>query len=121
KGREQTRVRTLFKRVHAPVMPQEALKLLNVRDGETVVDATYGMGGHSTLIKKSARVKLIALDADPAAPKGVINANFADLDAVLQGLGIETIDKALFDLGWNMGQLASGRGFSFLADEPLNM
>jgi len=102
-------------------MPQEVLALLDLHKGETVVDATYGLGGHSALIKKAAKVELIALDADPAAGKGVINANFADLDEVLGDLGVQKIDKALFDLGWNMTQLSSGRGFSFMRDEPLNM
>lgn len=102
-------------------MPEEALKLLALKRGDTVVDATYGRGGHSALIKKTAKVKLIALDADPAAGKGVINANFADLEEVLNELGIAAVDKVLFDLGWNMTQLDSGRGFSFLEDEPLSM
>jgi 16S rRNA (cytosine1402-N4)-methyltransferase len=86
-----------------------------------VVDATYGRGGHSKAMKAAAKIKLIALDADPAADAKVINANFADLDAVLKKLEVQKIDKVLFDLGWNMTQLASGRGFSFLVDEPLNM
>lgn len=109
------------KQGHVSVMPKEALELLALKNGEIVVDATYGLGGHSKAIKAAAKVKLIALDADPAAGAGVINANFADLGAVLKDLDIKKIDKALFDLGWNMTQLSSGRGFSFLHDEPLNM
>ncbi len=118
KDHEQTSVRT-----HTPVMLEEALKLLDLHDQEVVVDATYGRGGHSKAMKAAAKIKLIALDADASASsaKGVINANFADLGEVLDRLGVDAIDKALFDLGWNMTQLASGRGFSFLADEPLNM
>ena len=108
-------------REHTPVMPQEALRMLAPQKGEVIVDATYGQGGHSALIKKAAKVKLIAIDADPAAGTGVIEGNFGDLESILKKLGVERIDKALFDLGWNLGQLASGRGFSFLVDEPLNM
>ena len=123
KGHEQTSARTIGSnaREHSAVMLEEALTQLALRDKDIVVDATYGRGGHSKAIKAAAKVKLIALDADPAAGKGVINANFADLAEVLDKVGVERIDKALFDLGWNMTQLASGRGFSFLADEPLNM
>ncbi len=110
-----------LERKHISVMPKEALTLLDLKNGDTVVDATYGVGGHSKLIKAAAKVKLIALDADASADKDVINANFADIDAVLKELGVTTINKALFDLGWNMTQLSSGRGFSFLHDEPLNM
>jgi 16S rRNA (cytosine1402-N4)-methyltransferase len=118
-GREQASVRTA--KAHAPVMLKEVVAMLAPRAGDIVLDATYGQGGHSKALRASAKITLIALDADPAAGKGVINANFADLGKVLDDLGVTKIDKALFDLGWNMGQLDSGRGFSFLRDEPLNM
>jgi 16S rRNA (cytosine1402-N4)-methyltransferase len=100
-------------------MPREVLAALGVQDKDVVVDATYGQGGHSSLLKKEAKIKLVSLDADPAA--GVVNANFGDLAAVAEDLGLKEINKALFDLGWNRGQLSAGRGFSFMADEPLNM
>lgn len=106
-------------------MVEEVLAALAVKDGEVVVDATYGRGGHSAALKKGAKIKLIALDADPVlgesdSPK-VIEANFADLKEVLKKLGITEINKVLFDLGWNRNQLSAGRGFSFMHDEPLNM
>ena len=104
---------------HVSVMPQEVLRALEVKDGEVVLDATHGAGGHSKLLKKEAKIKLVALDADPAS--GVVVANFGDLAQVAEGLGITKIDKAVFDLGWNRGQLAAGRGFSFMHDEPLSM
>jgi len=102
-------------------MAAEALSALAVKDGEVVVDATYGRGGHSAALRKAAKIKLIALDADPAA--GVIEANFGDLKKVLaKSLPAgRQVNKVLFDLGWNMTQLQSGRGFSFMRDEPLNM
>ncbi len=111
------------KKSHVSVMTAEVLAALAVKDGEVVVDATYGQGGHSAALQKAAKIKLIALDADPAAgslPAGrqVIEANFGDLGKVL---GAQTADKILFDLGWNRGQLSAGRGFSFMHDEPLNM
>lgn len=102
--------------------------------GELVLDATAGRGGHSEAILKSAPVRLLALDADPASVEAararlahcgeratVVEANFRDIASVLKRHHIKTIDKALFDLGWNMSQLASGRGFSFMHDEPLSM
>ena len=104
------------KREHKSVMVEEVLAALAPKAGEVVVDATYGAGGHSAALKKAAKIKLIALDADPAA--GVIEANFGDLKKVL---GAQKVDKVLFDLGWNRRQLQSGRGFSFMRDEPLNM
>lgn len=92
-----------------------------MQKGEVVVDATYGQGGHSKALKAEAKIKLIPIDADPAAGAGVVNANFGDLKEVAEGLGIKSIDKIVFDLGWNKGQLISGRGFSFMHDEPLVM
>lgn len=108
-------------REHKSVMTAEVLAALAPKKGDIVVDATYGRGGHSRALKAAAKIKLISLDADPAAGKGVVEANFGDLAAVLQKLGVKKIDKALFDLGWNMTQLSSGRGFSFMRDEPLIM
>lgn len=105
--------------VHQSVMVAEVLKLLEPKKGEVVVDATFGQGGHSRALEAAAKIKLVAVDADPAA--GVEVANFADLSKILAKRNIKKIDKALFDLGWNKGQLQSGRGFSFQNDEPLNM
>lgn len=110
--REQALVRK-----HVSVMAKEAIELLALTDGDVVVDATFGAGGHSALIQKAAKVHLITVDADPAS--GAQHAaNFGDLSHVL---GAQKIHKALFDLGWNSTQLSSGRGFSFMSDEPLNM
>ena len=106
---------------HYSVMTREVLAALSVQKGEVVVDATYGQGGHSKALKAEAKIKLISIDADPAAGAGVVNANFGDLKEVAEGLGIKSIDKIVFDLGWNKGQLISGRGFSFMHDEPLIM
>src|SRR5262249_34667026 len=89
--------------------------------GEVVVDATYGAGGHTRALKAAAKIKLIAVDADPAAGESVVEGNFGDLKKILTKLGVPEISKVLFDLGWNRGQLSSGRGFSFMYDEPLNM
>ena len=63
------------------------------------------------------RVRLAAYGARAE----VVEANFKDLAKVLKHAGIKTINKALFDLGWNKEQLAAGKGFSFLINEPLNM
>ncbi|MDE1924776.1 MAG: 16S rRNA (cytosine(1402)-N(4))-methyltransferase RsmH [Patescibacteria group bacterium] len=108
------------KPAHKSVMIKEVLAALAVKDGDVVVDATYGVGGHSKALKTAAKIKLIAIDADPR-DKDVIKGNFADLENLLAKAGIQKIDKILFDLGWNLEQLGAGKGFSFLADEPLNM
>jgi 16S rRNA (cytosine1402-N4)-methyltransferase len=100
-------------------MVREVVKLLAPKKGEMVLDATYGAGGHSKAIKRAAKVKLIAIDADPSA--GVIVANFADIKSVLKEQKVAKLNKVLFDLGWRREQLASNRGFSFQTDEPLDM
>lgn len=105
---------------HKSVMVAEAIEALGLKKGDTVVDATYGKGGHSAAIKVAAKVKLISIDADPASKADVVG-NFADIKTLLAGEGVTKISKALFDLGWNMTQLHSGRGFSFMRDEPLSM
>jgi 16S rRNA (cytosine1402-N4)-methyltransferase len=109
------------KREHVSVMLKEAVDALAPKAGEVVVDATYGRGGHSKALKASAKITLLSIDADPRAGTGVIEGNFGDLAQILQSQGVKKADKFLFDLGWNTTQLSSGRGFSFLYDEPLNM
>lgn len=120
---------------HTSVMVKEVLEQLDVQKGDTVLDATAGQGGHSAaMLSAQPSIKLLALDADPVAVSlarerlhvfgakaQVVEANFNDIEKVLKKNKLQTIDKVLFDLGWNSGQLASGRGFSFLHDEPLNM
>jgi 16S rRNA (cytosine1402-N4)-methyltransferase len=109
------------KQAHVSVLLAEAVAALAPKAGEVVVDATYGKGGHSAALRAAAKIKLIAIDADPTAGRGVVEGNFGDLGAILKKLEIKEVDKVLFDLGWNMTQLTSGRGFSFMHDEPLNM
>ena len=119
---------------HTSVMVEETLAALDLHDGELVVDATVGQAGHSEAILRSADVRLIALDADPASVAFTLNrlqpfgdrfqaveANFRDIRSVLERLGTIKIDRAIFDLGWNRSQLSEGKGLSFQADEPLNM
>lgn len=119
------------KSVHVSVLLREAVEALDLRKGDVVIDGTAGMAGHSEAIAAVAPVKLFAFDADPVAAAAaqkrlgkkatVLNENFADMIDVLGRQGVTEVNKVLLDLGWNMTQLSSGRGFSFLYDEPLNM
>ena len=54
---------------HIPVLADEVRELLAVRPGETVVDATFGAGGHARLLAEdlAGRGKLVAIDRDPSA------------------------------------------------------
>lgn len=122
--------------VHRPVLLHEAIHSLDIKPGDTVVDATLGGAGHAKAIveKLGHGGTFIGFDLDSdaihraevalagAAPKvDLINANFRHIKRELEGRGVEKIDKALFDLGWSAYQLDAGRGFSFLKDEPLRM
>jgi 16S rRNA (cytosine1402-N4)-methyltransferase len=125
---------------HHPVMADRAVELLRPRDGGVYVDATLGLGGHAErLLDASAPGgRVIGLDRDPAAlalagerlarASGdpgrllAVNASFADLAEVVAGLGFETVDGVLYDLGVSSLQLDEPeRGFSYRADAPLDM
>ncbi len=120
---------------HVSVLLAESIDALNLKAGSVVVDATAGQGGHSeAILLREPSCRLVALDADPESVRlvrerlarfgsraQVVESNFGDIATVLATLDIQKVDAVLFDLGWNSGQLASGRGFSFLRDEPLNM
>src|SRR5690606_21591884 len=102
---------------HRPVLLQEVLTWLAPRSGGVYVDATVGGGGHAVQVAQriSPGGRLVGIDRDPAAvaaaaarleaeaPRDVVwdvrHANFAELDVVLDGLGIGSIDGVLFDLG----------------------
>jgi 16S rRNA (cytosine1402-N4)-methyltransferase len=131
-GREQTSGQ--IPNGHVSVMVTEVLEHLQIKKTDTVLDGTAGMGGHSELFLKAGAKLVISLDADPKAVAAskerlshfkdrsvVLESNFSNCLATLQAAKVQTISKALFDLGWNSTQLQSGLGFSFMADEPLNM
>ncbi len=123
--------------VHRPVLLKEIISGLDLKPGDTVLDGTLGGGGHSLAICQEIGESgnIVALDADKDAieksqRKFIDNkcqikffqTNFRNLDNALEVLGIKNLDKALFDLGLSSDQLeTSGRGFSFLRDEPLLM
>lgn len=122
--------------VHRPVLLQEVLEYLHIHEGNIVLDATLGGGGHSKHMAAAAGATgtLIGFDADSAAiaraqaalqeaPGTVVlvHSNFKQVASVLDQKGITGINAALFDLGYSSDQLQSGRGFTFLKDEPLNM
>ncbi len=122
---------------HVSVLLNESIDGLQISEGDVIVDATLGAGGHSREIAKrfGGRVSIIGFDLDThalsIAEDAVKNAGgmltsihdtFAELENACTASGINKIDKALFDLGVSSMELgASGRGFSFMHDEPLLM
>ena len=121
--------------VHKTVLLNETIDGLNLQSGSVVVDATFGGGGHSVEVcKRNREVQIIALDQDEGAFlkaeskfKGLdcnitfVNENFRELGGK-DALKVGSVDGIIFDLGLSSDQLQnSGRGFSFLKDEPLFM
>jgi len=123
--------------IHTPVLLEEVIRYLDIKQGGVYVDGTLGLGGHSEAILQASGPdgKLAAFDWDEAAidlarerlqPFGdrvtIIRRNFAELAEGLSEAGIARIDGLLIDIGLSSLQLdRGGRGFSFLQDEPLDM
>ena len=122
---------------HVSVLAEEVRELLAVQPGETVVDGTFGAGGHSRLLATdlAGQGKLIAVDRDPSARSyferfkahaGGIQARYlrGEFSLVLEQLATNGVqaDAVLLDLGVSSMQLdRPERGFSYAADAPLDM
>lgn len=125
---------------HITVLEREAVEGLALTPSSTVVDCTFGSGGHSARILGTLGPQghLVALDVDKSAVEtgetmlrqatakiDVIESNFTEIDSVLTSLGLTHVDGVLADLGWRMeqfnGSAGEKRGFSFSAEEPLLM
>lgn len=122
---------------HYSVLLDEAIEALHVGPDGIYVDCTTGGGGHSLEIAKRLGEggRLICMDQDSDAIAAAtlrlapylarttfVHGNFSDIDALLDGLGIDKIDGALLDLGVSSYQLDTPeRGFSYNHDAPLDM
>ena len=122
---------------HVPVLAEEVRERLDVQPGETIVDATFGAGGHSRLLAADLHGsgKLIAIDRDPtvrpyfdrvkASARGVqarfLRGDYAVVLSQLAGNGVRA-DAVLLDLGLSSMQVdRPERGFSYATDAPLDM
>lgn len=121
---------------HLSVLLKECIDGLNINPNGIYVDGTTGGGGHSLEIVKSlTNGRLICIDRDQDALNAAgerlksyedkitfLHGNYKELKILLKQEGIEKIDGALFDLGVSSYQLDEvGRGFSYMADAPLDM
>ncbi|MCR5078835.1 MAG: 16S rRNA (cytosine(1402)-N(4))-methyltransferase RsmH [Bacilli bacterium] len=121
---------------HIPVLLNETISLLNIRDGSVYVDLTLGRAGHSReILKRIPHGQLVAFDQDSQALEEsrprleeigsnftLIKANFEEVKEKLEELGIHKVDGILADLGVSSPQLDQGqRGFSYSLDAPLDM
>jgi len=118
---------------HETVLLQEAVDALAVEPSDTIVDATFGSGGHAAQVlgQLSDQGHYIGIDVDETALGHPVNdlknatlmhGNFRDIREILESLHLQEVDGILADLGWRMEQFSgNGKGFSFRIDEPLLM
>jgi 16S rRNA (cytosine1402-N4)-methyltransferase len=121
---------------HVPVLAEEVRELLAVKPGETVVDATFGAGGHAALLAEDlrGRGRLIAIDRDPSVRPYYeqFRRRFGVQSRFLRGEAADVLDRLaengvqadalLLDLGVSSMQLdRPERGFSYAVDAPLDM
>ena len=122
---------------HKSVLLQECIDALNIRPDGIYLDGTLGGAGHSSQIacRLTEGGRLIGVDRDRTALAAakerlapyadrvtLVHSNFAEIDAILDSLGIPAVDGMLFDLGVSSPQLDdASRGFSYMADAPLDM
>jgi len=121
---------------HVPVLLEEVLEGLAIRQGGVYLDGTIGWGGHtSQILQRYEDTRVIGLDRDAATIEAVsrklanfgkrvllFHSDFRQLDEVLDEAGVGLVDGALMDLGVSSMQLEDAdRGFSFAQDGPLDM
>lgn len=121
---------------HRPVLLDECIDALQIKPDGVYVDGTLGRAGHSSeIVRRLTTGRLIALDRDETALAAarerlaeymdrvtLVHSNFSSLGEVLDGLGVDSVDGMLFDLGVSSPQLDdASRGFSYKQDAPLDM
>ncbi len=121
---------------HVSVLLDECIEGLNIKPDGIYVDGTLGGAGHSSQIAaRLTKGRLIGIDRDQVALKAagerlapyqdrvtLVHSNFREVKQVIRDLGIAAVDGILLDLGVSSPQLDDGeRGFSYMADAPLDM
>ena len=121
---------------HKPVLLEETIKGLHIKENGIYIDGTLGGAGHSKQILKQLSPKglLIGIDRDEEALKAArenlkefsnvkyIHGNHDELEDILQTIGIDKVDGILLDLGVSSYQLdEKSRGFSYLGNNELDM
>ena len=122
--------------MHVPVLLKEVMEALNPKPGEFFIDGTIGAGGHAKEIlnRIGPKGRILGIDWDKRAierlknemPGGrkiiLVAGNYAELPEILKNNRLPKADGLVIDLGFSSDQLdRSGRGFSFLKDEVLDM
>ena len=119
---------------HKPVMLDEVVEWLAPRDGDVIIDGTFGGGGYSRAILTAANCTLLAIDRDEdaiARAKALqaeterlvpLPGCFGDMDELAEAAGHEAVDGVVLDIGVSSFQIDQAeRGFSFMKHGPLDM
>ncbi len=118
---------------HVPVLIEEVVAAMALHTGDTVVDGTFGAGGYTRAFLAANAGRVIGFDRDPDAIAAaaeriaderltLVNDRFSQMDRVLADRGIGLVDSIALDIGMSSMQIDQAeRGFSFLADGPLDM
>ncbi len=121
---------------HVSVLLEECLEGLAIKPDGIYIDGTLGGAGHSSqIVKQLTTGRLIGIDRDPVALQAagqrlepyrdrvtLVHSNFCEMAQVAKDLEISGVDGILLDLGVSSPQLDDGeRGFSYMADAPLDM
>ena len=125
--------------LHTPVLVDEAVSYLRLKENGFYLDGTVGLGGHTIAILKAmeGKINVLAVDQDQKSLKIAserinkegfkecvyfVNGRFSDFPIFMKRLGWEKLDGALLDLGISSFQLSDEeKGLSFLQDSPLDM
>ena len=120
---------------HIPVLLNEMVEALAPRDGGIYLDGTFGRGGYSRAILQAADCRVWAIDRDPSAIEQartveaefpgrftILCGKFADMEELLAGAGVDSLDGVVLDIGVSSPQIDTAeRGFSFRLPGPLDM
>lgn len=118
--------------MHKPVLLKEVIDYLNPQPNQNFIDCTIGGGGHSKVILEKIKPsgKILGIDLNREALENLkdlnnlilIQDNFSNLKSIVEKNNFYPVNGILLDLGFSSDLLEnSGRGFSFLRDEPLDM
>ena len=121
---------------HVPVLLDEVIEQLSLKDGATYIDCTFGAGGYSRKILESSNCNLYSIDQDPDVIKFAntleqefskdrftfVQNNFSNLEDIATQYNLHAIDGIVFDLGISSMQIDQAeRGFSFQKQARLDM
>ena len=124
-----------FEGPHNPVLLSEVLDALRPFDGGVFVDGTFGAGGYSRGVLERAECQVFGIDRDPNTHEAgaalakafggrfqLLEGCFADMESLLDVVGVSSVDGVMLDIGVSSMQLDQAeRGFSFMSDGPLDM